>query len=147
MGALDNLPGEPAPVTQKPPKGTAAAARAKRRTAQARLEREENAKVKARSEGRCEVFVVGKRGWKVQVIEYLETGRRPDGRCPLRATQVHHMISGRGRRGVGLSLFAEAKQHVCSSCHQDITGDVGGKRLIRVGAAVPHYTDCYRRVR
>jgi hypothetical protein len=31
-------------------------------------------------------------------------------------------------------------------CHLDITGDIGGKKLILVKAgALPHYTDVYKR--
>ena len=64
------------------------------------------------------------------------------------AIQVHHMISGRGRRNVGLSASAEHQQHVCAQCHRDITGGIGGRRLVlRPAGPVPVWTDQYERVR
>ena len=117
----------------KPARGTAQREKRQRRARLTAKDRAENAKVKARSGGRCEVV---KRdpgyGWY---------------RCSFRATQVHHMLGGSGTRARGDSSSAIRKQHVCTGCHQGITGDVGGKTLIRVGGPVPHYTDVYRRVR
>lgn len=89
--------------------------------------------VRARSEGRCEVHWFGVSGR----IEY---------RCDRRAVHVHHMIGGRGKRGIGVSALAEHKQHVCDECHREIGGDVGGKTLKRIGGVVPHWTDRYARV-
>lgn len=70
----------------------------------------ESARVKVRSGGRCEV--IGIRG----------------GRCPHRASEVHHLLGGSGRRAVGESAKAENKLHVCAgfdgSCHKLITGNV-----------------------
>ena len=118
----------------KPAKGTAQKEKRQRRARLTAQDRAENAIVKARSGGRCEVVM------RVDGLSF------PVG-CPRQATQVHHMLGGRGMRGVGISSRASAKQHVCTSCHQGITGDVGGKTLIRVGGPVPHYTDSYRLVR
>lgn len=138
--SLADLPDQPRPCQPKPPKGTASADREQRRTALAKVERVENAKVKARSGGRCEVVVADRRtGWGGGICVYP---------CVNTATQVHHMIGGRGRRGVGISALAEHKQDVCDQCHLDITGDIGGKRLILQEAGpVPVWTDSYRRVK
>lgn len=110
---------------------------AKKRAQQA-LDRRESAKVRERSGGRCEVCV------QVGVVEWAGAYAW---RCMQLATQVHHMIGGRGQRGVGISALADHKQHVCDQCHRDITGDIGGKKLIRVGGLMPHWTDWYRRAR
>jgi hypothetical protein len=86
-----------------------------RREARAKVnaeDRAENAKVKQRSYGRCEVKEVG--AW----------GGLPVRRCSLRASQVHHLISGIGRRNVGKSIKAEHKLHVCDRCHEEIHGHV-----------------------
>jgi len=116
------------------PKGTprkeAKAARVKARVS---IDRLESAKVKERSGGRCEV-----------VVKYR--GMEPY-RCGHRAAHVHHMIGGRGRRGVGISALSIYQQHVCVRCHQDIGGKIGGKKLLRVGGYVPFWTDQYRRVK
>lgn len=93
-----------------------------------RLDDRESVKVRARSGGRCEIDVVG------------------EGRCFRRADHVHHMIGGWKRRARGESALAIRKQHACAPCHLDITGRLGGKRLIRVGGAMPHHADSYRRV-
>ena len=109
-----------------------------RRSRDEAKDRAESKKVRQRSKGQCEVRV------QVQIISAIGTLYRC-GRC---ASQVHHMISGRGKRAVGLGLLAEHKQHVCTSCHLDITGNIGGKRLVLIQAGpLPVYTDCYRRVR
>lgn len=87
----------------------------------------ESDKVRERSGGRCEVVVGSKR-------------------CHRASREVHHMLPGRSRLK-GVAVLAQHKQHVCSACHADITGPLGGKRLIRVGGAVPWFTDSYRRVK
>ena len=94
------------------------------------LDKAENKKVPKRSGGRCEVHV--------QVLDGVL-------RCWNVATQIHHMIGGWGKRGRGRSALRDHKQHVCEGCHRSITGDIGGKKLIRVGGVIPHYTDCYKR--
>lgn len=112
--------------------------RADRKTARARLDKAESAKVKARSGGRCEVVEISRthHGYAT----YFDP-------CQRRAVHVHHMMGGIGTRGRGKSALATHKQHVCEPCHRDITGDVGGRRLERVGGPVPLWTDHYRRVR
>jgi hypothetical protein len=74
----------------------------------ARINREESAKVKARSGGRCEVIVAG----------------TPWTRCNRRGTQIHHLIGGSGRRNVGRSVLAAHKLNSCLACHHEITGHV-----------------------
>ena len=103
----------------------------------AAVDKAENATVPERSGGRCEV----------QVDLRCTAGGSGIFRCTRTATQIHHMIGGRGRRGIGESALAERKQHVCDACHLGITGDLGGKKLKRIGGVVPHFTDCYERLR
>lgn len=74
-------------------------------------DRRENAKMKKRSGGRCEVVVIS------------ATYRQP-WRCPRRAFHPHHLISGIGRRNVGKSIKSEHKLHVCEACHDEIHGRV-----------------------
>jgi hypothetical protein len=85
------------------------------------VDERENDKVKARSGGQCEI-------------------KNPE-RCQRRANQVHHMLGGRGVRGRGESALAVRKQHACDKCHAAITSH----RLQRIGSAVPHWTDSYRK--
>lgn len=86
----------------------------------ARIDREENAKVKQRSGGRCEVITVFP----------AQPGRGPMYAMPLvcpcrrRASHVHHLISGIGRRNVGKSIEAAHKLHACDRCHSEIHGHV-----------------------
>ena len=103
-----------------------------KKQADAAIDRVESAKVSIRSEGRCEVVTIHVSRWL---------------RCRREGTQVHHMIGGNGKRGRGLSGWADHKQHVCDTCHLGITGDIGGKTLVRVGGTVPHWTDTYMRRR
>ena len=84
---------------------------------------------KARSGGRCEVWV--------------EVNRKVEWRCKRRAVHIHHMLGGIGVRGRGESAKAIRKQHVCSDCHSDI----GAHVLVRQGDQVPHYADRYTRVK
>lgn len=127
----------PAMTLAKPVKGTAARAKAKRRRDLLAVDAAGSQHVKARSGGRCEVG------------EHFSHGDRWIGaaRCQRRATQVHHMLTGRGDRLSAEGVKAIRKQHVCDRCHRDITGEVGGRRLERVGVDVPMWTDTYRRVR
>ncbi len=78
----------------------------------------ENAKVRKRSRGQCEV--VGVYGSAI-----------PDLRCQAKAMpQSHHLIYGSGRRNVGKSILAECRQAVCKRCsdliHQHILVPVPG---------------------
>ena len=106
-----------------------------RRQLQAALDRAESAAVRKRSEGQCEVIVV--------ISDGLSTGVF---RCLTPATQVHHMLSGRGKRLSAEGVKRIRKQAVCNACHVDITGDIGGKRLFLVQSGeLPHWTDRYER--
>lgn len=103
-----------------------------------RIDRLESAKVKVRSQGWCEVQ--SHDGWDGKQYRHMHY-------CRERATQVHHMIGGHGKRAHGPSLLAEHKQHVCDRCHLFITGDIGGKKLklIQFGD-LPMWNDRYLRV-
>lgn len=105
----------------------AALERKDRRNAVKATDLSENAKVKARSGGRCEVLE-------------LQIGVE---RCPRRGNQTHHMIGGWGKRARGNSLLARHKQYVCQRCHDDI----GAHVLKRIGGEPPLWTDCYERLR
>ena len=75
------------------------------------VEDRENKAVRARSEGRCEV--------RLRHLDMdLQAWRS---RCERRASEIHHMLGGSGRRGVGESAKAENKLHVCGPCHDLIT--------------------------
>lgn len=100
-----------------------------RRKKRVSLDERESEKVKARSGGQCEIRVIG------------------EGRCLRKAVHVHHQIGGWGSRARGPSVLSRHKQHACTRCHDDITGRVGGKKLVRIGGEVPLWTDRYRRVK
>lgn len=80
----------------------------------ARRSRIEDAKVKRRSEGRCEVIFV-----LPDSMPFL-----PVARCVRPACEIHHLIGGSGRRNIGISMLAKHKLHVCATCHPLITGHV-----------------------
>lgn len=85
--------------------------------------------VKARSKGRCEVFVVG------------------EGRCQKKGMAIHHLLGGWGRRARGRSALAEHKQHVCDGIgghHGQITAHI--LRLM-VNGDLPRFDDAYERFR
>lgn len=103
--------------------------RADRKQLVVTTDKAEDKAVKARSKGQCEVFVVG------------------NGRCGKKATSIHHMLSGWGRRARGESALAIRKQHVCdgpTGCHRLITGHV--LRLL-VDGDLPRFDDAYERVK
>jgi len=83
------------------------------------IDRAENAKVKQRSGGFCEVRGLDRgdprRGQMYALMEW---------KCRRRASHVHHLISGIGRRNVGKSIEAAHKLHVCDRCHEEIHGHV-----------------------
>jgi hypothetical protein len=93
-----------------------------RRKAIKSVDERESRKVKIRSGGRCEVVTRE--------------------RCKRYAQHVHHMLGGIGVRGRGESAKAIRKQHVCADCHSDI----GNHILVRLGRAVPRWTDRYQRL-
>jgi hypothetical protein len=111
----------------------------KRKHPDAALDTRESAKVRKRSGGQCEVREV------LELGGWLGPAGMPV-RCQRAATQVHHMIGGNGKRGRGISALAIHKQHMCDACHLWITGDLGGKKLKRIGGDVPLWTDTYQRV-
>ena len=79
------------------------------------VEDRENARVKARSNGQCEVREqFTSRGFAEPSISSTR-------RCHRRASEVHHILGGSGRRGVGESAKAENKLHLCGPCHDLIT--------------------------
>ena len=120
------------------PKPPATTDRAARKGAQRAKDRRESEKVRVRSGGRCEVFVSS---------GYWRFDCHP-GRCYRRAVHVHHMLSGHGNRLSAKGVEAKRKQHVCDTCHQDIEGGIGGKRLIlQQSGDLPVSTDPYKRVR
>jgi hypothetical protein len=110
------------------------------KAADQKLDKAESEKVKVRSEGRCEVFELQQ--WSNSPLEVPLMVR-----CPYRAEHVMHLIGGRGKRGRGKSALAIHKLHGCAEHHREIDGDVGGRRLKRIGGPVPHWTDCYERVK
>ena len=77
----------------------------------AKVDRDENFKVRMRSQGWCEVRVL-ERGFAGLLL------------CRRRGSHVHHLISGIGRRNVGKSIEAAHKLHVCDRCHEEIHGHV-----------------------
>lgn len=82
------------------------------------IDRQERAKCKARSGGRCEVIeqFFGYPS-SVGVVQY-------ERRCSRRTSQNHHLKGGIGRRNIGASILAEHRIEVCSICHKEITGHV-----------------------
>mgnify|MGYP001577975188 FL=1 len=78
-----------------------------RRTARKSADEKENAKVRKRSEGRCEVTCLGVTG---RVLY----------RCERLASQIHHRLSGIGVRGRGDSTLAQWKLHLCARHHSEI---------------------------
>lgn len=102
----------------------AALSKADRRTALVKRDTAENAKVKRRSAGRCEVEILYRGGG---AVEYA--------RCERRAVHVHHRRGGIGVRGVNDSALARYKVAVCPACHTAIHNHTlvpVGKRFRRV---------------
>lgn len=79
----------------------------------AKEDRAENAKVKARSSGMCEVW---------EVFTRVDGGSMM--RCHRRAGHIHHLRSGIGVRNRGESIKARCKLHVCEMHHEEIHGHV-----------------------
>ena len=82
-------------------------ARKQRKAERERRDKAESVKVRHRSRGRCEMS--------------LTDGRLAGPRCPRRATEVHHLLGGVGRRGRGESALAANKVHLCDRCHAACT--------------------------
>jgi len=86
-----------------------------------------------RSGGRCEV---------IEEIARPEQSRLLKKRCTRRAVHNHHLIGGRGRRNVGISILSDHRLDVCQRCHQDIGAEllVPTKRDDCFDAAAVTYT-------
>ena len=89
-----------------------------------------------RSSGRCEVRIRHRQGGGMKVT-----------RCHNRATENHHLLGGNGVRGRGRSGTAEWRLDICSFCHGDIDGTVGGARLVPVDPQVDSSRIVYERRR
>lgn len=72
------------------------------------IEDVENAKVRERSKGQCEVRVV---------YQSMGNDELVASRCGRRAFHIHHLLGGIGRRGIKESALAENKLHVCEADH------------------------------
>ncbi|MFH1558777.1 MAG: hypothetical protein ABII76_28625 [Pseudomonadota bacterium] len=87
-----------------------------RAKATAKLDRAENARVRKRSGGRCEMTERFAR-----FIGSVHGSVHADLRCCRRAAgDPHHLIKGYGQRNVGPSIWAEWKLATCPDCHSDI---------------------------
>jgi len=103
--------------------------------ATARQDADELAKCHMRSGGRCEVRRANKKnlaGWS---------------RCHNCAEQNHHLLGGNGVRGRGRSAKAEWRLDVCSWCHAEIDGTVGGPKLVPVDPQADAFRVIYERRR
>lgn len=78
-------------------------------------DRAENAKVKARSRGECEVR---------ELFPNALTRATYICRCHRRAGHIHHLRSGIGIRNRGDSIKAKCKLHVCELHHEEIHSHV-----------------------
>jgi hypothetical protein len=109
MGSLEGQKGDRGVTGLLHPKPRLRAlVKADKAKALAKVDRAENAKVKARSMGRSEL-----REWIDGSIV----------RSTQRASEIHHLI-GAGRRNRGASILATHKLHVSAKEHRDITGHV-----------------------
>ena len=98
-GVLPMSSGSTAPDLAFPKPVPQVLERQERRARQQALERKENATVRQRSDGRCEV-VLGEQ------------------RCRKRGREIHHLLGGHGRRGCGESVLATHKVHACVDHHR-----------------------------
>jgi len=87
-----------------------------RKRAKQSVEDRENKRVRERSKGQCEVRHIY--NWMDLSLRHGSTRCSP---CQRRASEIHHMLGGSGRRGVGESAKAENKLHLCGPCHDLIT--------------------------
>ncbi len=90
----------------------------------AKVDREENAKVKARSKGECEVREVVWTPYADETHGPGEWQRWSALKCHRRAGHIHHLRSGIGIRNHGDSIKARCKLHVCELHHDEIHGHV-----------------------
>jgi hypothetical protein len=93
------------------PKNPVTASEAQRQRARAwkRRDAQESEKVRVRSGGRCEMPT---------------HARDTVARCTERATEVHHLIGGIGRRGRGDSALAKHKVHLCKAHHDAVESGI-----------------------
>lgn len=88
------------------------------------LEKKDRAKAKQSAEGKQDAIVKARSGGQCEVREQTardglnsyERGRWAT-RCGRRAFHVHHLLGGFGKRGVRESALSENKLHVCEHCH------------------------------
>lgn len=78
----------------------------RKRLEKGRREREQRALVLTRSQGQCEVCELGVR-------------------CGFPAREVHHLIGGHGRRGIGVSGEASHMVALCREHHADAHQHLG----------------------
>lgn len=106
------------------PKGPPQAVRTRQRKAdRAREDARENAKVKTRSGGRCEVWELPRQGVFQRCHRFAMPG-------------VHHLICGWGKRNRGVSIKAEHKLAICQKCHRDIHDKI----LVPIGSEADRTT-------
>jgi hypothetical protein len=84
-------------------------------SAEKAIDRIERRKCALRSQGRCEV---------IEAILKPESSAVIYRRCKNKASQCHHLLGGRGRRNVGVSMLAEHRLMCCAIHHAEITAHV-----------------------
>lgn len=92
-----------------------------RAAAREHWDRVQSVLARLRSEGRCEMRVIGQ------------------GRCRRRDVLTHHVLGGWGVRGRGRSALAENKLRLCTRCHANLHARI----LVRSDTA----PNLYRRLR
>lgn len=68
-----------------------------------------------RSGGRCECR---------EVIRTPEASLITTKRCKGKAVHNHHLISGVGKRNVGISILSDHRLDLCVRCHQDVEAGI-----------------------
>ncbi len=66
----------------------------------------------------------GKRCECIEVISKPEASAIVRKRCKGKAVHNHHLISGVGKRNVGISILSEHRIDLCQKCHQDVEGGI-----------------------
>lgn len=88
------------------------------------VDRRENAIVKKRSGGQCEVLEVSSFGLHEAITATVTGLRQRAKRCARRAAHIHHLRSGIGIRNRGVSITAACKLHICELHHDELHGHV-----------------------
>ena len=85
------------------------------------VEDRENAKVRVRSHGQCEVLERVKH--TIPEAKHMIEGGVVYAlhHCRRQARHIHHLLGGSGRRGMGESALAVNKLHLCPQDHDLIT--------------------------